>query len=142
MIFVSVGLVMLVAFAAVNHGERRFLSQSVLVQGTVADLVLDRSTRSTGAGSSRRVRTSNVYKPLVVFQTREGESVEFLSSSGSNPPAFSAGDQVDVRYRPDFPERAKVAGFWNLWLGSFVLSVLSLGFTAIGAGILLFMDRS
>ena len=141
-IFFAVGIVLLVAFAVVHQGERRFISQSQGAQGTVVELVLDHSTRSTGSGSSRRLRSSNVYKPLVRFQTRDGEAVEFLSSTGSNPPAYSAGDRVEVRYRPDFPERAKLVGFWSLWLGSFILGILSLAFTAIGASLLIFVRRS
>jgi hypothetical protein len=92
---------------------------------TVVDLVGFRSSGST------------TYKPKISFVDQSGRQSELLSSAGSNPPSYSVGQSVEVFYRPDEIENAKINSFFDLWGATFVLGVLGGIFFSVGAGIML-----
>jgi hypothetical protein len=74
--------------------------------------------------------------PEVKFTAHDGREVQFTSSVSSKPPAYSVGEKVEILYRPDRPEDAKVNAFMSLWLGVIILGALGSMFALVGAGII------
>ena len=52
----------------------------------------------------------STYTPIVQFRTDSGQSVEFVSSYSSSPPAYKVGETVTVVYPPDNPKEAIIKG--------------------------------
>jgi hypothetical protein len=52
----------------------------------------------------------STYTPIVQFRTDSGQSVEFVSSYSSSPPAYRVGETVTVVYPPENPEKAIIKG--------------------------------
>lgn len=100
-----------------------FLTEATRAVGTVVDLVRSESSDST------------TYKPVVRFIDRTGEEIEFTSSTGSNPPSYSRGEQVEVLYLPSQPQKARIHGFFSLWGLPLIFGGLGALFFAIGAGL-------
>ena len=66
------------------------------------------------------------YYPRVRFQTRTGETIEFSSGNGSNPPLYEVNDPVTVLYHPANPRVAVIDSFIEIWLGPFIYAGLGL----------------
>jgi hypothetical protein len=124
-IMLIVGVAMLAGAVYLYSNTRSFLAGAVHAQGTVVDL---RRTESLDSHSNRSVS----YYPVVQYTASGGRKVEFISDSGSNPPAYSRGDQVEVLYHADAPEKARINGFMSLWFGTLIVSGLGVVFTAVG----------
>ena len=60
-------------------------------------------------------RSGSAYFPVVAFKTAEGTQIEFVGKSGSSSPTFVKGQQVEVIYRPENPNNAKINTFLDLW---------------------------
>ncbi|SHO56934.1 DUF3592 domain-containing protein [Vibrio quintilis] len=119
--FMAFGLVFLALAAFLFHQQQSFLNHSVRTDGTVIAFISD-----------------GTYYPVVSFQTTEGEMIEFKSSTGSNPPSFSRGENVEVVYRPDLPEHAEIYSFFHLWLGPLIFGILGGLFFLTGVGFFIF----
>ena len=76
-----------------------------------------------------------VFGPVVHFTSQNGEAVEFVSSTGSNPPSYSRGERVEVLYQPEEPQNAKINSFFSLWGGPVILGGLGGVFFLVGAGL-------
>ncbi|MGH6859964.1 MAG: DUF3592 domain-containing protein [Phyllobacterium sp.] len=76
-------------------------------------------------------KSGRVYKPVIEFQTAEGDRITFESSSGSAPPAYRVGEDVTVFYDPSDPQSALPDDWFALWGGPAILGVLSLIFAAL-----------
>jgi len=60
--------------------------------------------------------SDDTYYPVIEFTTTSGERLEVRDRVGSNPPAYRAGDDVDVLYDPARPQQAMIdRGLWN-WI--------------------------
>jgi hypothetical protein len=68
--------------------------------------------------------------------------VTFVSNVGSNPPSRRVGEAIEVLYDPADPMRAHTAGFFSLYIGSFVTGILALVFGGIGFGWLYLSRRA
>lgn len=114
----------------ISHSEfrntQRFLDNAHRAEGTV--IALHRSMSDSGAS----------YFPVIAFSTRAGESVEFRSNSGGNPPNHKVGDKVAVRYLPDEPYQAKEDEFLALWGFVMIAGLFGLLLFAIGVGAFVF----
>ncbi len=119
-IFGVIGLLMLVGSGYWYNSTRTFLQEAILAQGEVIDLQVSRSSDSL------------TYHPVVSFVERDGRVIEFRSSSGSNPPSYDIGEQVDVFYLPSNPQDAMLNGFFSLWGGVVILGLLGSVFSAVG----------
>lgn len=124
-VFALIGIGMLVGAFFLYESTSTFLDGATRADGTVVDLVRSRSSDST------------TYKPVVHFTTQTGEMVEFISSTGSNPPSYSKGEKVEVLYLPAKPQNAKINSFFSLWGGAVIVGGLGSVFFLIGAGIIL-----
>ncbi|MEE8434142.1 MAG: DUF3592 domain-containing protein, partial [bacterium] len=68
----------------------------------------------------------------------EGQPVEKVSSTSSNPPSYFEGERIRVLYIPSNPQDASIKAFFSLWGGSVIVGALGLVFFLIGGGMVLF----
>jgi len=134
-IFGAVGILMLVGAGYAYHNTNTFLKKSLKAEGTVIELMRSRSKRRyTNSSGSVSRSSKKSYAPLVEFQTDDGNTVEFVSSSSSNPPAYGEGDRVEVLYDPWEPTDAKINNFFSLWGLSGILGFMGAIFSAVSLG--------
>jgi len=82
-----------------------------------------------------------VAHPVVEFTSADGVRRKFRDSTGSNPPAYDEGEQVEVLYRADSPEDARINGFASLWLLPLIFGGIGLVTAGIGTAVALTMRR-
>ncbi|MCW9707889.1 DUF3592 domain-containing protein [Fodinibius salsisoli] len=124
-VFSLVGLGLLVGAFFWYNSNTAFLEKAITAEGTVVDLVVNRSS------------DSRTYSPVVEFLTQEGESIEFVSRTSSNPPSYSRGERVEVLYLLGEPRQAKINGFFSLWGGILIVGGLGLIFFLVGAALVI-----
>jgi hypothetical protein len=96
-----------------------------LVSGTVVDLAASQS----GDGTT--------YRPIVQFKSKNGQTVTFESSTGSNPASYSQGQRVEVFYRQTAPQDAEINDLFSLWGPPAICGTLGAAFFAFGGGFIL-----
>ena len=96
--FFLFGLLFFAAGSGMTMRQRTLEKQGVEAQGVVVDL--EENYDSDGS----------TYAPVVQFQTNSGQSIEFVSSYSSSPPAYDVGKNVTVVYPPDNPADAIIKG--------------------------------
>jgi hypothetical protein len=128
--FAAIGLVFLVIGVALTRTGRRFQRRAERAEGRIvgydtSDPVLWRFGRRVQAGpgwfganpvgdpaigvpASAPVMPGEMYRPIVVFETREGQAVRATSRIGANPRPGRVGDTVTVFYDPQEPQRVHV----------------------------------
>ena len=90
-IFFVIGLGLLVgSYFTVRH-TRLFLQTAVSVPGVVVENIYRASSSSRNQGPSWS------YYPHIRFQTTDGHEIDFVSSTGSSPPAFVFGERTGHR---------------------------------------------
>jgi Protein of unknown function (DUF3592) len=105
-LFVAAGIA-LVAIAGWMVSRDPAVSGAVLeAQGEVVDLERSRGGNQMGT-----------YRPVVVFRDTGGTAHRFTGSIGSNPPDYTRGDKVTVRYDPAVPEEAVIDSWAARLLG-------------------------
>jgi len=127
MTFSSIGFVLLIVTGILGLNTRSFLEVAEKAEGSVVDLVRKRSTNSSSSTSR-----SYVFHPVIQFETANGESVEFESNVGSNPPAFQTGQSVNVLYNSEQVNQARIDSFWDLWLLAIITGLNGSVFFFIG----------
>jgi hypothetical protein len=133
-LFLATGIILLlVAYWQFNE-TKKFMETSAIAPGTVTDLVLqsDSSSRSS----------AGVYYPVIRFKTATGETIDFKSTTGSNPPAYKKGAQVQVRYDPNNPYRAKIDSFFSIWIFCILSTGMGIAFSGIGLFMFIIMIHS
>lgn len=128
-IFTLVGTVFLIVGIAVGASTMSFLDSAERTDGTVIELTERTSTDSDGSSST-------AWYPTIEFTTPYGETISFVGSTGSNPPAHDVGDEVPVAYDPDNPSDAKLSAFLSLYLLPLIFGGIGVVFTPIGIGLL------
>jgi hypothetical protein len=103
---------------------RRFLETAVDAVATVI------GNRYSGGGESAS------YHPIVRFSTREGETVEYEDSLGTNPARYDEGDSVPVKYDPSRPQKARISTGFRLWFAPVLVGGIGAVVLVIGAGLL------
>ncbi|MGW5100753.1 DUF3592 domain-containing protein [Streptomyces sp. NPDC004100] len=116
-----------------------FLSRAERASGTVVALEW-RQSHSSGVSRKRRHSGPAAY-PVVSFTSKDGERHTFKSSTGSNPPAYEEGERVEVLYRADSPEDARIDGFLSLWLLPVIFGGIGALFAGIGTVIAVVMRK-
>ncbi|BAT54012.1 hypothetical protein NOS3756_29760 [Nostoc sp. NIES-3756] len=81
---------------------------TVKTQGTVIDFERVKSVDSEG-------HSHEYYYPIVSFTPSSGKTTTFESRTGSYPPAFSKGQQVEIVYNPQQPSSAMIYSWFDLW---------------------------
>lgn len=126
-VFTIVGFAMLAGALFAYNNTSSFLKEAVMTDGTVIELLASRSDNSI------------TYRPVVQFLSEQGQLIEFVSSTGSNPASYSQGEQVKVLYLPMQPSDAKINGFFSLWGVAIILAGIGAVFFLTGAGIIVFV---
>jgi hypothetical protein len=120
--FPMIGLVMLLVGLGFGGAQVAFLLGAETAEGEVVEIV---SRRPAGASASMAY-------PVVAFTVPSGERVRFTGSDGSSPAAYQVGERVTVRYRPEPPHEARLAGWGSLFGGHLVAIGLGLVFLWVG----------
>jgi hypothetical protein len=128
-IFAGVGCIFAVTGIIIGLNTRSFVATAIPAQGTIIDLVLRSSTDSKG-------RSSSVYYPVVKFTPNSGEPTIFESNTGSQPPAFTKGQQVEVLYNLRKPNSAMINSWFELWFLPAIFTGMGLLFVLIGGAAL------
>lgn len=121
-IFTLVGFGMLAGAFFAFQSTSTFRETATAKPGVVTDLIRSRSS------------DSNAYYPIVRFEYEPGRPMEFQSSSGSNPPGYSRGEEVRVLFAPGEPESARIDGFFSLWGAALIVGSIGGVFFLVGAG--------
>jgi small-conductance mechanosensitive channel len=124
-LFSLVGFGMLVAACSMYFETNSFLSKAAITQGAVIKLL-----QSTSRGKI-------TYRPVVRFNNKNGDTVEFVSAHGSRPPRYTVGQEVEVLYQPTDPHNAEINAFFPLWGGSVIMGIMGGVFFLLGSGIIL-----
>lgn len=122
-LFLAIGLALLAGASAIWRNHANFAAHAQRTSGTVVDLIF--SSSSKGGGT---------YAPSVEFEA-DGRVIH-IRGSGTNPPAFSRGEQVSVLYLPGNPESGRIDSFSENWLGILIMSGIGLVFAGIGGGMI------
>jgi hypothetical protein len=125
--FLALGVGLLIVGAVVLVRTVRFVADAEHATGTVIDMSRERDSEG-----------GVTFYPVVRFTTAAGERIEFVSTSGSNPPSETPGDRVEVLYNPDDPSAAKLSGLFHVWLLPIILLVMG----AVFAGSAWFVRRT
>jgi hypothetical protein len=120
-VFLTIGIAMLVGAGVAYKDVDAFVQGALSAEGTVVSLEKNKDSDSA------------VYKPVVQFTAQDGEQVKFTSSVGTNPPAYSVGDTVEVFYAPDDINDAKINDLFSLLGGVVILAAFGGVFFLLGA---------
>ncbi|MGF6993836.1 DUF3592 domain-containing protein [Paraburkholderia sp. GAS32] len=74
---------------------------------------------------------SHMYSAIVAFKTETGKEVTFAQGSSSHND-LESGDEVNVLYDANTPDRAMIDSFWEHWGLPAILFVIGLPFFAVG----------
>jgi hypothetical protein len=121
------------AFSSLGNIEN-FLKDSVSVNGTVVELVQK-------IGSGGKGFTGYTYSPEVSFTTSDGEGYIAVSNFGSNPPAYSAGQEVNILYNSKNPYDIRINNFFEIWSASLVSFIMGVVFSLLGLWIVFFLHN-
>lgn len=125
-IFTLIGAALLIGALLMYNSTQDFLDRAVITEGTVIDLIRSQS------------EDSDTYTPFVKFRTKNGEIVEFVSSTGGGPNSYSIGEVVSVAYLEDSIDKAEINDTSSLWGGVMILAGMGSVFFLIGLSIILF----
>jgi hypothetical protein len=131
-LFLLLGAGLLAGSGYAAWREVEFRRGAVETDGLVVEMLAGSSRHSTG-------RTSRTYTPVFVFSLPDGTKRRVEGGVASNPPCCAVGDTVRVRYRPEAPEHAQMAGFMESWFVATLLGGMGavfalVGFAVMGAG--------
>lgn len=130
---IAFGAVFLVVGLILAGVSVSFLADAERAQGTVVAL----EWRNDDSGASRKARDNDkpAAYPVVEFTSADGTPRTFRSSTGSNPPSYDKGERVEVLYRADSPEDARINGFASLWLLPLIFGGIGLVIGGIGTAV-------
>jgi hypothetical protein len=120
--FPAIGALMLLAGLGFGGARVAFLLGAETAEGEVVEIA---SLRPAG-------QNTRLAYPVVAFSTPAGERVRFTGSEGSSPAAYTVGERVTVRYRPEAPHEAQLAGWGSLFGGHLIAIGLGLAFLWVG----------
>lgn len=127
-LFLAIGLILAgVSVSYVANGKH--------ARGTVVSM----EWRSDGGSGKRRANDGPTAYPVVQFTSADGRSRTFRGSTGSNPPAYDLMERVEVLYRADSPEDARINSFFSLWLLPLIFG--GIGLLIIGIGVTIAVVR-
>lgn len=121
-IFLIVGLSFFGLLIGDQISEALFRARALEISGEVVDYV----------------RSDNTFSPKVEFTTPQGKKITFVSGVGSDPPAFSIGEIVGIRYDPNNPHDAEIKSALTNWFFPLFTGAFFFVFFSIGLGLLLY----
>jgi hypothetical protein len=114
-------------FYSVQH-TRQFLRTAVEAPGVVTENLRQESSSSDRSGLSWS------YYPRIRFRTSDGQEIVFISSTGTNPPAYRVNEPVTVLYDPRQPRHAFIKSFAQVWMLSIILFGVGALLSSVGIG--------
>ena len=76
------------------------------------------------------------YAPVFSFTAADGNSYTVTSEVSSNPPGFSVGESVRVRYGPANPQNARIHSFFQTWGAAVISGAIGVGLIGFGCKLL------
>ena len=134
-LFVIALFLFIIAFF-LHQQTQSFLNSSISAKGEVIEVVHSRTGGSFSAFNSRS------YRPKVEFQTQNGETIHFISSSASSPANYSKGEKVEVSYLASNPQEAQIKSFFSLRGVEFIFILLGFIFFSTAIGLLFLPNPS
>ena len=120
LLFFLIGLALLVSAIFSILKTRRQIANSVKATGTVFNF-----GQITG-------KSGYLYCPQVVFADAAGQRIEFQSEIGSQPPAYTIGQQVPVIYQKNNSRQAEIDSLMSLWFTPGCTLAIAVVFTLLG----------
>lgn len=118
------GILMLGLLPGVWRKRRRFLRDSVVVEGTVVSTEVRRGSGSDSTPSDW---------PIIHFPDGQGGIVESSQAGyGSDKNCWFIGRKVPVRWIPGKPDTAKMDNPWLINMPLFAVLIFSVGFIVLG----------
>ncbi|MEV4744043.1 DUF3592 domain-containing protein [Streptomyces sp. NPDC049555] len=126
----SVGGLLLVIGLVLAGVSVSYLNDAERTPGTVVALDWEHGH----SGGSRRSRADDeaAAYPVIEFTSKDGVRRKFRDSTGTNPPSYEVGERVEVLYRADSPEDARIKGFASLWLPPLIVGGIGFFFAVVG----------
>lgn len=118
-VFSMIGFLMLMGAGLWAQKTFSFKERAQAVEGEVVEMVANRGSDST------------TYAPKYSFMAN-GQQYNVISSTSSNPPAYSVGEKVQVLFDPANPLDARIDSFMGLWFGPTLISVMGSIFFLVG----------
>lgn len=113
--------------AGLLYSSKSRMANGPVTQGKVVSL-----TRQDGDQARAQA-------PLVEFKTPKGDTVQVQSTHFTDPPSYTVGQSVEVRYDPRNPQNAAINVFVELWGLTAALGAFGGGALLVGLGLLLFL---
>lgn len=124
--FFILGLGMLTSAGLLYQNTQQFLYDAYLAKGIVVSF--EESSTTSGV----------TFHPVVQYEDTKGRNIEFISSSGSNPPTYVQGEEVEVLYVPGPQREAQINHFFSLWGAVLILAGLGATFFLAGSGMMVY----
>ncbi len=128
--FFAVGLLILLAAAWLFVDVQRFARKAVSVTGTVVAVQAE-DARSEMEGMPARDIT--LHRPVVRFQTAQGQMIQFTASFATGAPLYVVGEQVQVLYPGGMPSKARIQHPGLRSGAPLLLALMGMGFCLIAA---------
>lgn len=119
-VFAGIGLLLLVIGTYVYSREQAFITGATRTEGRIVRMQESHDDDGT------------TYRPVFEFTDARGQTYTGVSRVGTSHPSRKIGDAVPVLYDPANPDEARIASYFQLHIGSFVLSLLALVFGGVG----------
>jgi len=124
-IFSVIGICALIGVVVSIISTNNFISDSEITNGRIIDIVTRTSRDSDG-------NTTRSRYPVVQFEDKNGVTIEFESSSSTSG-GVSIGENIEVRYLPNNPKKAKISSsFMDVWGLSLFFGIFGVVFTGLG----------
>jgi hypothetical protein len=101
-----------------------FLKRAFTAEATV--VALDARSDSDGQVN---------YYPAFTFLTKDGQSININSSTGSNPAGYHIGERAKASYDPARPADARLDGFGQIWFIPTCFGLIGVVWMVIAAGL-------
>ena len=125
-VFIVSGLVIAVTGLGFYQNERTFMKTALPATGKVI------KSEYIKQPFNRKGDAKGLFYPVVAFQTADGKNYEFRSDTGKESPAYTEGEQVEIRYNPQNPADTKIVTFWSNGRILFLFGLFSFAFVWIG----------
>jgi hypothetical protein len=104
-LFACVGGMLLVQFPSYYRSEVAFEANAISTTGTV---IKTREEKEYSGGGIVPLSSKTKYISTVEFQTHQGKSVDFTTSSACSSKLSCENKTVQVRYEPSVPTQARI----------------------------------
>jgi hypothetical protein len=107
----KIGLFLVVLSFLMTSYRILYFIFSKRTQGTIIDFI--KASGSSGKGT--------VYRPTFKYTTDDGQEFTAYDKLGTNPPAYTVGQQVPIHYNRFKPQSAKITTFKYMFQTPFML---------------------